>query len=197
MAKEKALPKLNRIQLSRAPKFLDEVEQKSSTPSVVASETPRIQTQWEKTVQEWLFNYKWGQRFANWSESLSNESLDEVSELLRCKAYELFYESAISNPDALESAYISLLDNNQLDRFMDESIRNSERDKLAQELFDKTAAGAAQATAEYEASEEAKALEIIRDMGQTKDGLKAIRRHVIPSLAEDRVAEFKSKIYMG
>lgn len=206
---------MNRIQASRAPRSLFEDDASVYVVPEMPAPEPEL-SQWEKTANAWLANYRWGREFTEMAEFLSEEKLDLVSEMLRDKAYELFQSGAVSNSDSLESAYISLLDAGDLEPFYLEWEYNRThppvivatgfhgetkvlRDLTPEQLAKQKSVMADCQRLEDERQEQIRLDEYRsqRELGRTKAGLQELRRKAIPVLRPERVNEIKSKIYLG
>lgn len=151
---------------------------------------PVFNSAWEKTVHEWMTLGKWGKRFAEWSEFLSDSRLDQVCNLIRERAYKDYPKSSLREPLSIESTYVALLDEGKLDEFEIEAAENkkaadiqaaenAERDRLAGELHDATAAGYQRAMSEYEQEEAAKRVEADKKLSKTKKGMAELRRRAL------------------
>lgn len=151
---------------------------------------PIFNSDWEKTVHEWMTQGKWGKRFADWSELLPEHRLDQVCNLIRERAYKDYPKSSLREPLSLESTYVTLLDEGRLDEFEieadkikkqrdAESVKNAERDRLAGELHDASEAGYERAMSAYESEEAAKRVESDKKLSKTKKGMAELRRRAL------------------
>lgn len=151
---------------------------------------PIFNSAWEKTVHEWLTLGKWGKRFAEWSEYLSERRLDQVCSLIRERAYKDYPNSSLREPLSLESTYVTLLDEGKLDGFENEaaeikkqreaeSAKNAERDRLAKDLHQRSEAGYLRAISEHEQLEATKRVEADKKLSRTNKGMAELRRRAL------------------
>ena len=170
--KEPFIKPLNGFQKLRAPQSVSDAALAEINPrKTVAAETRSSQR--EQTVHDWLNDFKFGREYDALCSVLSDDSIKETAYLLQQRLREMYGEAAYTDPQNLENAYVSCLDEGLLDRFEAEAAKNAEHQPRVEVVEEPSE--------EWTPAPLASPEEItrLRKLASTKKGLAQLRREAI------------------
>ncbi len=151
---------------------------------------PVFESEREAVVDDWLKRCKFGKECDALCSLLPEDDAVEITNLVKERARKLFGRGAFADIRNLERAYIEVLDSGLLDEFENEaakikkqreveSIKNAERDSLAEDLQRCSEDGYTRAMSEYEQEETAKRVAEEKKLVKTKKGLATLRHRAL------------------